>query len=332
MLRGGKTTTRYDTDREILFRQESNFQYLFGVEEPDCWGVIIPIIGSWGGGIDLVSEKVSLFVPRLSPEHAVWLGEIHTLDYFRTKYGVDSVDYVDNMHNVLQQFSTILMLEEYPELSGLNVDTEQLRPELEECRVIKTEEELQLMRYINKISSLAHLEVMKRCHPGMKEYELEALFLYLTYKNGRCRHQSYTCICAGGCNSAILHYPHNDKEITDGNLVLLDMGAEYHGYCSDITNTFPANGKFTPDQRAIYEIVYLASREVMSVMKPGVPWEEMHLLAERIIGEGLQELDLIRGSIDELIEHNIPAIFFPHGLGHLLGLSIHMMSEGILPE
>jgi Xaa-Pro dipeptidase len=206
---------------------------------------------------------------------------------------------------------------------GLKVDRERLQVELEECRLLKSPEEISLMRHVNAVSSWAHTQIMRLCRPGMGEHELEAAFQYLTYKNGRCRHQAYICICASGASGATLHYPNNDKQVRDGQMLLLDMGGEYHCYCSDITCSFPANGHFTPDQRAIYNIVLRANQAVMRAMRPGVDWTDMHRLAERVICQGLLEMGLLRGEEKALLAAHIPALFFPHGLGHLLGLDTH---------
>jgi len=164
---------------------------------------------------------------------------------------------------------------------------------------------------------------MKSCRPGMKQYELEALFLHLTHVNGRCRQQSYTCICATGKDSAVLHYPYNDKVMENGTIALFDMGAEYHCYCSDITCSFPVNGKFTEDQKVIYEIVLEAQQAVMRSMKPEVQWEDMHRLASKTICAGLIKHDFLRGTESELQKAFIPALFFTHGLGHLMGMDTH---------
>ena len=130
-----------------------------------------------------------------------------------------------------------------------------------------------------------------------------------------------------GINSAVLHYGHagapNDKKIAESDLCLFDMGGEYYCYASDITCTFPANGKFTPEQRFVYEAVLKANRAVLSAVKPGVSWVDMHLLAERIELEEMKKEGLLVGDVDEMLENRIGAIFFPHGLGHFLGIDTH---------
>eukprot|EP00160_Parvularia_atlantis_P021455 Unigene9314_Nuclearia_a/m.28434 Unigene9314_Nuclearia_a/g.28434 ORF Unigene9314_Nuclearia_a/g.28434 Unigene9314_Nuclearia_a/m.28434 type:complete len:284 (-) Unigene9314_Nuclearia_a:59-910(-) len=161
----------------------------------------------------------------------------------------------------------------------------------------------------------------------MREYELEAIFLGHTARFGGCRHASYTCICGAGAHGAVLHYGHaaapNDGTVDNGALALLDMGAEYHTYASDITCTYPVNGKFTDKQRNIYNIVLKAQLAVFAAMKPGVAWADMHRLAERVVAEELIKLGLIKGNIDDVVRAHVATLFFPHGLGHLMGVDVH---------
>ncbi|XP_011093685.1 xaa-Pro dipeptidase [Sesamum indicum] len=334
-LQGGEEQNRYCTDHTELFRQESYFAYLFGVREPGFYGAI-----------DLASGESILFAPRLPADYAVWLGKIKSLSYFEERYMVDSVHYTDEIAKVLHQRyrgpgKPLLYL-----LHGLNTDSNNfskpadfegidkfttdlnaLHPILTECRVVKSGLELALIQYANDISSEAHVEVMRNTKVGMKEYQLESLFLHHTYMYGGCRHCSYTCICATGDNGAVLHYGHaaapNDRTLEDGDMALLDMGAEYHFYGSDITCSFPVNGKFTHDQSLVYNAVLRAHNAVISTMRPGVSWVNMHKLAERTILESLKEGNLLFGDVDAMVHERLGAVFMPHGLGHLLGIDTH---------
>ncbi|XP_027341238.1 xaa-Pro dipeptidase isoform X2 [Abrus precatorius] len=285
LLQGGEEQIRHDTDHIELFRQESYFAYLFGVNEPGFYGAI-----------DLGTGDSILFAPRLPAEYAVWLGEIKSLFYYK---GIDKFD----------------------------KDLTTLHPILTECRVIKSDLEIALIQYANDISSEAHVEVMRKTKVGMKEYQLESTFLHHTYMYGGCRHCSYTCICATGENSAVLHYGHaaapNDKTLEDGDMALFDMGAEYHFYGSDITCSFPVNGKFTIDQSFIYSAVLDAHNAVISAMKPGVNWVDMHILAEKVILESLKKGHVILGDVDDMMADRLGAVFMPHGLGHFLGIDTH---------
>ena len=202
-----------------------------------------------------------------------------------------------------------------------------LHPQISESRVFKSNLELEAIRYSNKISSEAHKEVMKNFKPGLYEFQMESIFQDYCYRFGGMRHMSYTCICASGHNGSVLHYGHagapNDKKITENELCLFDMGGEYYCYASDITCTFPSNGKFSPKQKVIYEATLKANRAVLDAVNPGVSWVDMHLLADRVILEELKQAGLLVGDVDEMLEHRISAIFFPHGLGHLLGIDTH---------
>jgi Xaa-Pro dipeptidase len=194
-------------------------------------------------------------------------------------------------------------------------------------RVIKSPDEIEILRYVAKVSSDAHKKVMQCIRPGMHEYQCEAEFLAYCYGVGGCRHVSYTCICGVGNNSAILHYGHagspNDREIRDGEMCLFDMGANYGGYAADITCSFPANGKFTADQRMIYNAVLAARNAVCGACKDGESWVDMHLLANRVMLGELKKGNVVKGDVDAMIAAGINAVFQPHGLGHLIGLDVH---------
>ncbi|WCJ42641.1 Xaa-Pro dipeptidase [Euphorbia peplus] len=335
LLQGGDEQTRYCTDHLELFRQESYFAYLFGVAEPGFYGAI-----------DVATGKSILFAPRLPADYAVWLGEIKPLSYFQEKYMVSMACYSDEIVKVLHELSKevekplVFLLHglntdsnnfskpaEFEGIEKLETDLNTLHPILTECRVVKSELELNVIQFANDISSEAHIEVMRNARADMKEYQLESIFLHHTYMYGGCRHCSYTCICATGENSAVLHYGHaaapNDKTLKDGDIALFDMGAEYHFYGSDITCSFPVNGKFTSDQALVYNAVLDAHNAVISAMKPGVSWLEMHKLAERIILESLKKGSLLTGNVEDMMTERLGALFMPHGLGHFLGLDTH---------
>lgn len=331
VLQGGESTTLYCSDKENLFRQESYFHWLFGVQEPD-----------FVGAVDVRSGKSYLFIPNLPEAYAIWMGEIHDKDHYKQKYGVDEVHFVENISKVLAQNSTKVILT----LHGLNtdsgkmsreavfegignfeVDNSLLHPLIAECRVIKTPEEIRILKYANQISSAAHKEVMKRIRPGMKEYQCESIFQHYCYFMGGARYGAYTCICGTGHNASILHYGHaaeaNEKTVNDGDMCLFDMGCEYYCYTSDITCSYPVNGRFTADQRKIYEAVLAASQAVMKALKPGISWRDMHHLAEREELKELKRHGLLVGDVDDMMKANLGSIFMPHGLGHFMGLDTH---------
>ncbi|XP_011869675.1 PREDICTED: xaa-Pro dipeptidase isoform X2 [Vollenhovia emeryi] len=331
VLQGGVDVPFNDTDVNFVFRQESFFQWCFGVEEPDCYGAI-----------DVANGLSYLFVPRLPAEYAIWEGKLYTLDDFRKRYGVNEVRYTDEIAAVLKEkrAQTLLLLHGENSDSGLktrkthfdgiekfSTDSEILYPEICECRVIKSPEEIEVLRYVCKISSSAHEVIMRTMRPETLEYQAEAWFLHYIYAEGGCRHVSYTCICGSGHNSSILHYGHagapNSKVIKDGDMCLFDMGGNYCGYAADITCSFPANGKFTEDQKLIYNAVLKARDAVLAAAKPGVVWTDMHLLANRVMLTALKEGGLLVGDVEDMIKAGLNEVFQPHGLGHLLGLDVH---------
>lgn len=331
LLQGGEQTQRFCTDTDVVFRQESFFHWTFGVTEADCLGAI-----------DVDTGKSILFVPQLPESYATWMGEIYPTSHFKDKYAVDEVHYTTNITEVLTNMrpGVILTLRgkntdsgsicreaSFEGIGNFTVNNTFLHPVIVECRLLKTDKELEVLRYTNKVSSEAHKMVMKHVKPGQKEYEMESLFQHYCYTKGGMRHTSYTCICGSGNNASVLHYGHagapNDKTIRDGDMCLFDMGGEYYCYSSDITCSFPANGKFTPDQKAIYEAVLKASRAVMAALKPGVKWTAMHRLADRVHLEELVKIGILKGDVDQMMKVHLGAVFMPHGLGHLLGIDVH---------
>lgn len=193
--------------------------------------------------------------------------------------------------------------------------------------MIKTDIELDVMRYVARVSSEAHKTVMLHIEPGMTEYQCESMFMDFCYRTGGCRHMAYTCICGSGINSSVLHYGHaaapNSKTLEDGDMCLFDMGGTYFGYCADITCSFPVNGKFTPDQKLIYEAVLAANVAVKRYAKPEESWVTLHLLAGRVLLQELVDGGLLQGDIDQMLDAGLNSIFQPHGMGHLLGLDVH---------
>jgi Xaa-Pro dipeptidase len=332
LFQGGATETRHETDHEKLFRQESSFNYLFGVKEPDCYGCI-----------EVDNGRTTLFVPRLPKEYEIWMGKIKSTDWFLKEYGVDEVLYVDELKATMTARAKQLYTSRgvntdsgnyatpatFDGIEAFPNDTTKLYYDIVECRVIKSAEELRLLRYINDIASDAHLEVMKRCRPGMQEFQLESIFKHYCYYEGGCRMDAYTAICGGGINSATLHYGHagapNDRQLQTGDMCLLDMGTEYHCYVSDITCSFPANGTFTDDQAAVFNCVLDCQEQVMEAMRPGVPWIDMHALTYKVIAKHLLSIGICRAEYDveTLVAAGLPNFFMPHGLGHYMGLDTH---------
>ncbi|VDK53847.1 unnamed protein product [Anisakis simplex] len=290
--------------------QESYFFWTFGAHESESFGAI-----------DVDSGKSILFPPKLHPDYAIWDGKIEPESWFKKTYEVDEVHFNDE--NTISEMLKNLGAKQLLLLKAENTDsgntlepanfkgrndfacnTELLYPIMANLRVFKTDKELEVMRYSCKVASEAHKAVMKHAKPGQYEYQLES-----------------------GMNGAVLHYGHanapNRKKILDGDLCLFDMGPECECYASDVTVTFPVNGKFTENQKLIYNAVLRANREVFKAAKPGVRWADMHLLAERVMLTDLKAGGLLKGDVDEMLSARLGAVFMPHGLGHLLGLDVH---------
>jgi Xaa-Pro dipeptidase len=318
-LKGAEIMYRYGTDYEIPFRQESNFWYLTSVNEPDYHALI-----------DINTTEFHLFAPSRDAQYAVWHGRIKPVSEIKELYEPDSLHRDHELLTVLNQLNPKVIYclnEEQAEyVEDLNrdftVETETLTDAITYCRSIKTDPELEYMREAARINNIAHREVMGSLKPGMFEYETKALFDYHQKKNGLLQH-AYSGIHAGGVNSAILHYTENNQLIKDGDLYLIDAGYEYKGYASDITRTYPANGRFTGDQAAVYQVVLEALNTSIELVRPGVRMEDLHLAACQIILQGLKDIGIVMGNIDDMMANNIFALFFPHGLGHFLGLDTH---------
>lgn len=348
VLNGGPSPTRFDTDHEPIFRQESYFWWLTGVKEPDC-------------ALILTSEETILLIPELPPDYATVMGYIRTCDEWKIQYAVDRVIYTHQMETCLQEIvdhtlpsARILVLsgknsdsgniydmaptfgEDFSSLTAL-VDSTTLFPILAECRVTKSTAELQLLEHVTQITSMAHTYVMRHIKPGMWEYQAESLFRHYTYYNFGSRLQSYTSICGCGPNAAILHYGHagepNARQLQSDDNCLFDMGAEYQCYASDVTCSFPANGIFSEKYQPIYLAVLNAQIAVYNMARPGVSWVDCHKAAETVIIQSLATLgiiDLLDKTPQELVELRLGAIFMPHGLGHFLGIDTHDVG-GYLP-
>ena len=335
VLQGGTSAAfeLYDSDTDKCeFRQEMFYRYLFGLNEPDCYGLI-----------DLNTGESVLYVPEVSDDSERWNGERRPLSFYTERYGVHDTQYTSALHSSLQQrqLTTLYVLfgtnldsglttKTVPVFDGIDaytVERTMLHPLLTELRVFKGEKEVELMRLGNAITSQAHTYVMRHIKAGMTEVHLEALFKSYCQFFGGCRHMAYTCICGSGANGSILHYGHagrpNDRVLADGDTVVLDMGGDYLGMTTDVTRSYPVNGRFTADQAAIHTAVYEAQQAVIHAMRPGVSWPDMHRLAERVICQHLLQLGVLKGGVDELMAVHMGAVFMPHGLGHLLGLNVH---------
>lgn len=317
-LEGAKIMYRYQTDYEFAFRQESNFWYVSGVNEPDCAAIL-----------DIDSKEFHLFVPKRDVQYAVWYGYVKSLDQYRSEYSPDHVHYTDELQEVVKKLKPSIVFclnessqERFSHEPELTINTEALIEALNDVRVIKTEEELECLRIASQVNSEAYKRVIESWKPGMYEYQAKAIFTEVQMSNG-LQQDAYNGIYASGPNSAILHYVSNTRQTQDGELLLIDAGFEYKGYAADFSRTFPVNGRFSADQAVVYDTVLTAQKQVIEAIKPGVRMEDLHMMSASIMMEGLLDMGIVKGSLDSIMEANIFALFFPHGLGHFLGLDTH---------
>ncbi|MBX9917549.1 MAG: Xaa-Pro dipeptidase, partial [Nitrosomonas sp.] len=197
---------------------------------------------------------------------------------------------------------------------------------LDEMRLIKGTDELQIMQRAADISAQAHQRAMQTVRPGMREFEVEAELLYTFYRHGS-QAPAYTSIVAGGANACVLHYVQNDAELKSGDLLLIDAGCELDGYASDITRTFPVNGKFTAAQRDVYQLVLAAQAAAIAQVQPEKRWNDPHQAALQVLAQGFIDLGLCQGSVDAVLELEDYKRFYMHRTGHWLGMDVHDAGE-----
>ncbi len=323
-------------DAFFPFRQNSDIVYLTGFVEPDTTLILRP-------GAE--TEKFVMFVRPRDPEMEVWDGKRAGLEGAKAQYGADASFPSAELHTRLGDL--IANHEELHYGLGLDERMDQMvaanisrlrkmekkgqrppravidpRHALHELRLHKRPEELAALRKASAISADAHVAAMKLGKPGTFEHELEALIDYTFRKRGGSG-PGYTTIVGAGENATILHYIENRCAIADGDLVLVDAGCEYDHYTADITRTWPANGKFTGPQRDVYELVLATQKAAVDLVKPGATLDEIHDHCVRSLTEGMIQLGLLSGSVDERIEDKTYRRFYMHGTSHWLGLDVH---------
>lgn len=324
-------------DSEYPFRQNSDFWYFTGFNEPEAVLVLIKSAENhnhsvlfnrvrdltaeiWSGrrlGQDAAPEKLS--VDRALPYEAISEQLPQLLN------GLDVVYHAQGLyaHADKQLFAALEKLRRgsRQNLSAPATLTD-WRPWVHEMRLFKSSAELAILREAGRISALAHTRAMQQCRPGMYEYQLEGEIQHEFNRHG-ARFPSYNTIVGSGENGCILHYTENESEMRDGDLVLIDAGCELQGYAGDITRTFPVNGRFTAPQRAIYNIVLASLYKALELLRPGTSIREVNAEVVRIMVTGLVELGVMSGDVDTLIAEQAHRQFFMHGLSHWLGLDVH---------
>ncbi|RYP73104.1 hypothetical protein DL771_003855 [Monosporascus sp. 5C6A] len=321
-LEGRADALLEDSDEPVPFRQRRAFFYLTGVDAPDCYLIY-----------DMSKEQSTLFTPPVDPDSVVWSGLPLSPEEALAKYDVDSVLPSTELNPQLARLgcekpdSTVFAIPDRVSdavtfLEFGRKDFSILGEAVDECRVIKDEYEIALIRKANIVSGAAHRAVLESVRKATNEYELEGVFIGECLKRG-AKKQAYPSIVAGGRAAATLHYVHNDKDLAGKELLLLDAGAEWQNYAADITRTFPISGKFTQKSRAIYDIVLKMQTDTIAELRDGVSWDEVHLLAHKIAIDGLLALGILKGDREEILRARTSAAFLPHGLGHYLGLDTH---------
>ncbi len=328
-------TTR-SRDTEYVFRQDSDFFYLTGFAEPEAMMVLAP---------EREEGEYIVFCQPKDAEKELWEGRREGPDGLVQNYGVDEAHAIDELEHMLpkllqgrdriyypvgqntgfdQRVTGWLNSAKAKVRSGITPPRElsDVTYLLHEMRLLKSESELTILAAAGELGARAHIRAMNKCKPGMYEYQLEAEILHEFASNG-ARSPAYTSIVGGGQNACILHYNANDQQLDDGDLVLIDAGCELAGYATDITRTFPVNGKFSEPQRELYALVLKAQEAALEKVKAGLRWNEPHDEAVRVITQGLVDLGLLAGEVDVLIEDEKYKDFYMHRIGHWLGMDVH---------
>lgn len=327
-------------DCDHAYRQDSDFIYLSGFEEPEAVLVLAP--GREHGEYVLFCRERDRTMEiwngyRAGPEGAVKdfgandafpIGDLDDIlpglieGRERVYYAMGNLPEFDRQ--VMNWVNTIRSKAR----TGANPPGEfiDLHHLLHDMRLYKSKREIKVMQAAADMSVAAHIRAMEVCEPGMMEYELEAEFLHEFTRCGS-RAPAYTSIVGGGANGCILHYIENNAELKDGDLVLIDAGAEYQYYAADITRTFPINGTFSEPQKALYELVLKSQLAAIRVAKPGNPWNAPHDATVKVITQGLVKLGLLTGKVDELIEAEAYRQFYMHRAGHWLGMDVHDVGD-----
>jgi len=339
-----------NADLDFPFAPNSDFYYLTGFREPNAILVLTPKgtnVRSWEDSTKMITVREILFVQARNPQFEKWNGrrygqmgamKLRSFEYattndkfktmlppmlfsaqakslyvptFRSDLSGELVELLQPLRSMTQQFNGYVEIRDPVAL-------------VRKMRVVKSPEEITMLTKATEISAVAHRQAMMSVEPGMGEYELEAVYEYVFHKMG-AEYNGYPCIVASGENSVILHYDTNRRKIKDGDLVLADCAAEYHGYSSDVTRTYPANGKFSKAQREIYQLVLDAQKAAIAAMKPGVSWQELSKIASGTIMEGLFKLGIIKEKTPQQLER-----FYYHGLGHAVGLNVHDVGQSIM--
>ncbi|GME83563.1 unnamed protein product [Ambrosiozyma monospora] len=310
-------------DQTAPLRQNRYFHYLTGVEQISGAFVLF----------ELLKEKLTLYLPEIDEDDVMWSGLPLSLEEAKEQFDVDETKYVNELDQDLKKLTNenkvTVFTPDTDEYSTQSFSSLVLAKDkdffyaLDESRLIKDDYELSLMRHASKITDNSHLAVMSALPIEKNETHIHAEFLYHSIRQGS-KFQSYDPICCSGPNCGTLHYVKNDDTMAGKESVLIDAGAEWKCYASDVTRCFPINGEWTKEHLEIYTAVLDMQTQVMEKIKPGVAWEDLHLLAHRVLIDHFLKLGIFKsGTKEEIFNSKVSGWFLPHGLGHLLGMDTH---------
>jgi len=322
-------------DSDYLYRFDSYFYYVAGFPEPEA--VLVMVAGP--------EPRSILFCREKHPERELWEGFRYGPEGARKTFGFDDAQPFAALDEALPKLMAnqpalfyapgldpawdVRILRWLNEVraharTGVTapVEIRDLRVALDEMRLVKDAHEIATMRRAASISAGAHVRAMRATRPGAMEYEVEAELLYEFRRHG-AQFPAYWPIVAGGANACVLHYRDNSQRLADGDLLLIDAGCELDGYASDITRTFPVNGKFSGPQRDVYDLVLASQAAAIAEVRPGHGWNAPHDAAVRVLAQGFIDLGLCSGTFDEVMEKELYKQFYMHRTGHWLGLDVH---------
>ncbi len=326
-------------DTDFAFCQNKNFYYLTGFNEHDALLILLKHNNT---------EQTILFSLPKDKKQEIWHGRRIGQEQACQKYGFDQCFTLDEKKTLIAQYlngisqvyfsfdDNVLSEQIFGYLTqiranarqGIKVPTQlnDASPIIDDLRLIKSTNEIELMRQVNFISGLAHQRAMQKTRVGLFEYQIENEILHEFTRHG-ARDAAYATIVAGGDNANILHYTNNSDRLKNNELLLIDAGGELSGYAADITRTFPINGKFTAPQKALYQLVLDTKIQVISAIKPGVTFAKLNNIANKYLTKGLLDLNVLSGDLAELIKEKSCKKYFIHGLGHWLGLDVHDVGD-----
>ncbi len=329
-------------NRDVFYpyRPDSDFYYLTGFPEPEAVVVLVP---------DRPQGECILFCREKDRDAEIWHGRRAGLEGACEFYGADDAFPISDLDDILpgllenkeRIYYTMGRYQDFDQRlvgwlnrvsskgrAGIHAPDQfhSLGHYVHEMRLYKSREEIKTMRRAAQIAATAHRRAMQACQPGMREFQIEAELLHSFVQQG-ARAPAYPCIVGGGANSCILHYTENTDVLNDGDLLLIDAGAELDNYASDVTRTIPVNGRFTPEQRAIYEIVLEAQLAAIAAVGPGNSWNEPHEAAVEVITKGLVDVGILKGRWKTMLKDEAYRPYYMHRTGHWLGMDVHDVGD-----